>query len=197
MVFSSNVNGAIRTWNGSISSDWNNSANWDEGIIPGINDDVIISLANPYRNCELTTSTTIRSLRIEISYGSEFILPSSNTLSITGDIYIDAPFLPWQNTGTIALIGSGDQTITLIDYFGDYNFHDLTINKTTGTVFLGNDIKIHDLKLEAGTISLTSDITVNSLLSYGSIDYNGYIIIGGCTPPVTGGIYHIANDFAL
>lgn len=183
MFFSRNMYGAVRTWNGSVSSDWNTAANWNEGSIPTINDDVVISLADPYRDCELTSSVTIKSLRIEVSYGSEFILPSDKTLSITGDLYIDAPFLPWQNTSNIILIGTTDQNITVTDPFGDYYFFDLTINKTSGSVILGSDITI------TGTFTN---------LSSTPIDYNGFSIIGGgCITPQTGSIYSIPNNWAL
>lgn len=183
MVFCSNVNGGTRTWNGSISSDWNTAANWNEGLVPNSDDDVIISISDPWRNCELTSSATIKSLRIEISYGSEFILSSGNTLSITGDLYIDAPFLPWQNTSNIIFTGAGEQNITIIDPFGDYYFYNLTINKPSGTVILNSDITI------TGTFNIIS----------GNIDCNGFSgpCPPPCTPPVTGGIYHIANDFAF
>lgn len=182
MVFSSISNAAVRTWTGVVSSNWSDPANWAEGIIPGSDDDVVISLADPFRDCLLNISTTIKSLRIEVTYGSEFTLPVGNILSITGDIYIDAPFMPWGNTSNIVLTGIGDQSITVIDPFGDFFFYDLTINKSSGTVILESDITItHVFSNLSGTI----------------IDYNGHTIIGGCTPPQTGGIYHIANDFAL
>ena len=36
------------TWTGTISADWKNPANWSSGIVPTINDDVVIPPGKPF-----------------------------------------------------------------------------------------------------------------------------------------------------
>lgn len=182
IVFSNITNAAVRTWTGTVSTSWNNSANWLEGQIPGINDEVVFDIAVPNKDCLLDVSATINKLTINNLYGSQLTLPSGNTLSIMGDISIFASSFAWDNTTNIILIGNGDQTITVDDPFGDFFFFNLKINKPSGSIILGSDITV------------TNGF---SNLSGTPIGYNGFSIIVLCTPPQTGGIYHIANDFAL
>ncbi len=181
MVFFSTARAGTFHWVGSTSTSWSEPTNWLEGSVPGSDDEVIFDIDIPYRDCVLDISTTIAKLTISSLYGSQLTL--SNNLFITGDISITACLFAWVNTVNIVMIGDGNQTITIDDPFGDFFFFNLIINKPSGSLILGSDITI------TGTFTNTSSTPIS---------YNGFSIIGGgCTPPQTGGIYHIGNNFTF
>ncbi|AHB41133.1 hypothetical protein P148_SR1C00001G0328 [candidate division SR1 bacterium RAAC1_SR1_1] len=182
MFFHNTSIAAVRTWTGAVSTNWSNPANWLEGSIPGPTDDVYFTAADPLQGCLLDISTSIHHLSIDPIYGYLITFPAGKTLSISGDLYIGNPWIIWDNNANIIFNGSTDQHIE-IDNYVDWPFYDLTINKPSGNVILDSDIIVSN---------------IFNLIS-GSIDCNGFSgpCPPPCTPPQTGGIYHIANDFAL
>lgn len=183
MVFCSNVNGAVKTWIGYSSEYWSDPNNWSPVGVPESTDDVVFDI-NAANYCILDINTSIHGLYIdELFEGSLLNLQPGFELSISGNIYIgNTTSSPWINNCTIILNGTLDQTIKIEDSI-NWEFSNLTINKTSGTVILNSDITI------TGTFNIIS----------GNIDCNGFSgpCPPPCTPPVTGGIYHIANDFFL
>ena len=57
---------ATNTWKGTVSTAWENPANWSWGIIPNSNTDVIIDAGNP-NNPTITSNVTIQSLTLKAS----------------------------------------------------------------------------------------------------------------------------------
>lgn len=91
----------------------------------------------------------------------------SGNLFITGNINIDG-FFNWEHSnGTVILNGVSPQTISITPP-ENFPFWNLTLDNSSG-------------------ITKTTEVVIEN-------DITGTF---GCTSPQTGGIYHIANDFAL
>jgi len=54
-----NIKSGTLTWTGAVSSDWNNTGNWDGGIVPNANYDVVIPDASTVPNSPVISGTTI------------------------------------------------------------------------------------------------------------------------------------------
>lgn len=80
LVFSSDVQQLI--WNGSVSSEWNNSANWTPNELPSECSEVTIPYTvNPPQISEDMTITTLN-----INGGISLTVPIGKTLNVTGDL---------------------------------------------------------------------------------------------------------------
>ena len=55
------TNGKAKGWIGVVSTDWDNPANWGEGVVPGVDADVVIPADTPYQPI-VNISTAIHSL---------------------------------------------------------------------------------------------------------------------------------------
>ncbi|HEY3322307.1 MAG TPA: Ig-like domain repeat protein [Planctomycetota bacterium] len=90
---------ATMTWNGSVSSDWSNPANWTPARIPANGQDVILTNGvNPPINQNIT-GLTIKSLAFDNTAGAYAISGSGITITATGTGVTDA--------------GSGDHTLAV------------------------------------------------------------------------------------
>ncbi|MDP2176469.1 MAG: T9SS type A sorting domain-containing protein [Bacteroidota bacterium] len=75
------------TWNGSVSSDWNNSLNWTPNIIPSTTShNVIINNATVSHKCLLNANRSIR--RLDLNDGAELDL-NNFTLTISDRLRIE------------------------------------------------------------------------------------------------------------
>ena len=74
-----NIKGGTLTWTGTVSSDWNNSGNWDGGIVPNANYDVVIPDASTVPNNPYISSTTIATC-------ANLTLESNAQLSCDGEL---------------------------------------------------------------------------------------------------------------
>ena len=181
MVFSRTY-GSTFHWEGAISNDWNNPNNWLELSLPTSSDDVVFN-AGSY-DCLLNCPTSINSLYIQADYGYQLTIPTGCNLYLSGNLKIEVAdnWNIWAEKPNITLCGSNSQTIEIVNYT-EWTLETLTINKPAGDVTLNSNITVRP----NGFFNETSTPIID----------NSYIIIGACTPPVTGGIYHIANDFAI
>ena len=74
--------GLIATWNGSVSSDWEDPNNWTPNVAPTVCSEITIpATAN---TPALTNNATIKDLTIDS--GSNVLVSQGTTLSITGDL---------------------------------------------------------------------------------------------------------------
>jgi len=111
-------------WNGHISSDWNNPANWCGGIIPGSTDDVFIGFgANHYP--VLNTPASVNNLEVDVF--AEFTVADGGVLTLAGDLINDNIFPIDAYNGKIVLNGADEQVI-----YGDLDVKDLELDNEYG-----------------------------------------------------------------
>jgi hypothetical protein len=174
MMFFSTANAGTCIWEGSISTDWSDSDNWLDGVVPGPTDDVVFDW-NALNDCVLDITTSIGGLTID-NFDYLLTIPSGKILSITGNLYVGITYQNWDNNADFIFNGDSDQFVYLSNPV-NYAFYSLIINKSTGEVIL------------------QSDIVVNGCINYinGTINNDIFNIIGNVAPK-TGGIYHIPNN---
>jgi hypothetical protein len=175
-------------WNGRTNTDFGISSNWYEyngsafsntSAIPSSSMNIIIPANESIcvlQQPTLTTGFNVKNLTIES--GATLTLQSS-TLSIAGNWENNGTFTT--GTGTVAFIGTSDQTIS--NAAGE-TFTNLTINKATGVVLLANDVTIGNqlnltngiLDLQASNLNMASN-TINggSATSYVRTSGNGVL----------------------
>jgi hypothetical protein len=147
----------LRTWNGSVSDDWNDAANWTPAGVPDICDSVVI---NNGTNITLNNpNTTIHALTM--ASGTSLFM-NGNSLTVYGDVYLDNVDLSVgnvftaNNASSVYITNSTLSTQTLnLNYTGSLNFnynivsHSVPVNVTisdvasrTGSALLfGNNIQ--------------------------------------------------------
>jgi len=144
VMFWINGYGATYHWVGSISnSNWSLSSNWLEGVVPGTEDSVIFESVT--RDCTIDITITVSYLYLASDYTGLFNI--INPIFVSGDLYVDSPAEPWINSSSITFNGTGDQTITINDFFDlqEHNFNNLIINKPSGNIILGNNINVDNI----------------------------------------------------
>ena len=140
-------NGANQTvWNGNVSNDWFDPANWCSVVPSGSIEAIIPDGLTNYP--EITTSGSI-SDGVVIKAGATLTISGSNTLEVTGNWDNDGTFVA--NSSTVEFTGSdpatiGGEAIT--------TFNDITINKS----ITANAITLDTMINIAGGLSLTNGI---------------------------------------
>jgi hypothetical protein len=76
-----------RTWNGTISDDWNNAGNWSPEGVPGWNDDVLIPSSAPFMPFVRTHGLSCR--KIAVTPGGELHILPGIVLTVNGDLRLD------------------------------------------------------------------------------------------------------------
>jgi hypothetical protein len=125
------------TWVG--SGNWSNPANWQGGVVPGVNDTAVFSSAST-ANCVVDINPTIAALQINSGYSGTITL--SNGLTIQGDATLSGGHIDgttghstinvggsWNNAGTtfvnnapsVSLNGSTTDKIIATDNQSFYN----------------------------------------------------------------------------
>jgi hypothetical protein len=95
---------ATANWTGSVDNDWNNSANWDGGAVPGCNTDVTIASATTYP--VIPNNKAFYSINsLSIAEGGALTIDGS--LDISSDLNIQSGV-----TGTGSLIDNGTLTVS-------------------------------------------------------------------------------------
>ncbi len=156
----------VLTWNGSVSSDWNNANNWTASIGPDIvptgNEDVIITnvmnsprlTTSAHKAKKLTINTGAR-LIIETDYDEantdleifgDFEILGNGTLEITGINDFVAVAGSWSVPNTATLINNGHVRFNGIGAVktinnGNKTFYNLTIGGSTSYI-LANHITV-------------------------------------------------------
>ncbi len=134
----------LGNWLGTVSSDWNNAANWPCGVIPTGASDVVIAAGLPfYPIINAGTTATVHNLTVQ---SGASLTVDNNTLQIAGTIVSSSNFNV-QN-GTVEMNGTSTQTIPAAAF---------TANKIKNLI-VSNDVTL------AGVDSLTG------VLSFGSVD---------------------------
>ncbi len=121
----------LRTWNGSVSSDWFNSLNWTPSCVPSCSDDVLIPVVvTNYPTINFNPSNA-HCQNFTIQSGAVLNFGLNGRLNVCGNFTVQnaASFImPVQSE--IHFIGTNPQTITLNENF---DFYTVVINNTSTT----------------------------------------------------------------
>ncbi len=150
-------------WIGSISTDFNNSANWSNNVVP-ISGANIFFADDPDRSCYLDVNRTIGALVINQST-DKFILNGhqlnvNGTLSLTNGGQIDATTA----SSSIVFAGIFPQSIPAGTFVNDQVLS-LTINNSTNVTLFGTLKFLGNLIISSG---LLDAYTNNPTVEYGS-----------------------------
>jgi hypothetical protein len=161
------VSGSTGDWQGTVSTDWNNPANWCSGI-PTNTTDVIIP-AGVANMPEIGAADGI-ARNITISAGASITTRAGGKLIVTGNI-INNGTLTMATSTTVEMNSSSAQSI---GGSGVNGFENLTINASSGVSLLSNVNVNNRLTLTAGTLNLGAHtLTISGLTpvrTSGSID---------------------------
>ncbi|MFT7419759.1 MAG: hypothetical protein ACI9QN_000677, partial [Arcticibacterium sp.] len=80
LLFSHQTFSQVKTWNGSVSTEWNNNANWVPAVKPSAADDVIIPSA-PSNQPTLSINTAVAK-SVQVQSGATFTITNSGQLTI-------------------------------------------------------------------------------------------------------------------
>ncbi len=93
-------------WTGSVSSDWNTTANWSTTAVPGSGDNVVIPSGTT--NAPVLSTTNV-ARTVEVQSGASFTISSTGSLSVTGRknvVYNSTGyFTSFFNGGTVVNLG--------------------------------------------------------------------------------------------
>ncbi len=124
------------SWNGSVSTDWNTTGNWDCNQLPTLLTNVIIANSKTrYPNNSTGTADQAKDLTIQ---NNASVTVTGNTLEIAGAISNSGTFTA--TAGTIEMKGSATQSIPANTFTGN-TIMDLNINNSSG-VTLGGPLNI-------------------------------------------------------
>ncbi len=128
-------------WQGTVSSDWFDPANWCGGI-PNASTDVVILPSAP--NQPIINANGAITRNISIQGGANLTILGSNTLSVHGNWSRDGSFTPGPNS-TVDFTGTSDATIANTSY--SETFSNVTISgtgtkSTNGYLTINGDVLI-------------------------------------------------------
>lgn len=181
-----------QTWEGDVSSDWNNASNWSGNTLPSNGDDVTID-AGSYTNAPIMTSSSLFDPRdvfinnsgvLTVTGGTlsmDDIIADNGTFTISGGT-LDVDRIAGSNNSNINLSGGAVTTTGVLDANSGTTFTIATTVTQTGA----NDEDI-DIGLNATFIVLAgADIS-----GYDDVDFDG----DSGTLTMTGGTLSIDDDF--
>ncbi len=150
-------------WNGAVSTDWNDPANWSLGKVPGPNDNVIIWRGKPHH---VLLNGNVECNDFCIQYKGTVDL-NGHTISLNGDFRNG-------NRGVIAdgtINFQGSHTQDYVDanlmIEGVVN---IVVNKSDGSTFhVNSDMMTKDMHLQDGNI----DANNKKIESSGNVDFSG------------------------
>ena len=132
---------------GNSDAVWGNGANWSCGVVPGSGSDVVVpGVAVPYPVISGSTAV-VRGL--EIQFPGTLEVSGTDTLEVYGNWVNGGTFIP--NMGTVEFLGTSGQSITNSN---TERFHNLTVNKSSGTLTVGANTEIS--AIGSGTLSVLS-----------------------------------------
>lgn len=135
------------TWNGSVSSDWENSSNWTPNTIPSECSEITIPITT-----NTPTFVGIKTISdLNISSGSSLVIPFGTTLNVTGDVSMFSV----SNTYS-GLIVNGTLSVG-----GEAKYHRFTNAQSNG-----NDLIAPPLSGQSWSSFLTSDTNYNEGLIF-------------------------------
>ncbi len=228
-VFGNNTNwdfdGADITWQGDVSNDWDDPANWDLGVVPSLNDHAIIP---PVAGFDPVVMSSVMITQLTLNPGGASVdlqgfdfdvsgtLSNEGTISLFGNQTYDFG-VPDADSGLFIFEGDGDGLAEtfVIPELGPTDFYNVIINdvnatmdafQTTGSFTIGGTLTLSSALLDISTmmtdlgIGGTLQISGGALLATsGTIDIDGGVVItsGTLTAPGSGQRFTVANDWNL
>ncbi len=156
--------GTTATWNGSMGTSWNQTANWTGCGTPSCGVDAIIEVAP--NQPVLASNATVRNLTIDP--GATLTINAGVSLSICGT-FTNNGTLVVSPSSTIQFIGTGTQTVTG-SFTGVNKLGNVVVTKTSGTVDFMQDMEIVG---NFTTSNATSIVNVNNK----NITFGGHVTI--------------------
>ncbi len=138
--------GAVFTWTGAVSQDWNVAGNWDKNAVPSpIDDVVLVPITNQPK---LTTSVGIHNLT---SQAGSLLDIGDSVLVVGGDVDLLGQINGNPGTGGVVLGGTGSQVVhgifnTTVAVNGTYALSENTV--------VGGDLVIAG-QLDVGSFNIT------------------------------------------
>jgi len=104
-------------WNGSVSSNWNNTNNWTPNGVPGATNNVIITGTGVANILNINSDRTVANFELAGSSQNSFNLTSGNTLTITGNVtYSGTAFATLDCESLVNITSSSPQIILPLNY---------------------------------------------------------------------------------
>ncbi|WP_370391138.1 T9SS type A sorting domain-containing protein [uncultured Winogradskyella sp.] len=172
------------TWNGSVSSDWNDQNNWTPAVVPSICSELTIPTTT--NAPEISGDVTVKDA--VLNSGANMVVPAGTTLTITGDLTM------FSDSDTFSgLVVYGDATIE-----GTTKYHRYTNANLSGN---GNDLIAPPLAGQTWSSFLTNDSNhnANTLLNDGVAVPNTQYLFGPFEKGATDDyiIYNHSDDVTL
>lgn len=166
----------LRTWNGNVSSDWNDPGNWTPAVVPNACDSVVIPYYDDYDNePQLSGPVTMRALTMDQYSGFE---TNGHNVTVRGNLQLNSANIYGGNN--FSVLGAKDISI-LSSYIDVQNFlvrgytghfvsdnsyfeHNLSIEDSasrTGTNFLHESYIYGDLSITAHTTNFAATTEVS------------------------------------
>ncbi|WP_462249263.1 T9SS type A sorting domain-containing protein [Ekhidna sp.] len=181
-----------QTWEGDVSSDWNDPLNWSGNTLPGNDDNVVINPSN-YTNAPImSANSAFEPGDITISNSGTFTITAGD-ITVRDDIFVD--------NATFTISGG---TIDVDEITGN---NSANVNLTGGTISMSNDLDANS----GSTFTIATTVTQTSGGEDLNIGQNAtFIIQAGAnitgfddvdfdqssgTLTMTGGILDIGDDF--
>jgi len=162
------------TWNGSVSTDWFNAANWSCGTVPTATSDVTIPAGATFYPIVNSGTAVARNLTIN-SLGALHV-PTGGTLDVKGQ-FVNQGVFDNSGTGMVMFSGSSAQQIG-----GGYNsFENLTIGPAGAT--LNTAASVHRMLTLNGNLSTNGQALVLESDASGTamVVNNGGVVVGNAT----------------
>ncbi len=145
------------TWNGSVSTDWFNDANWDAGTPDSELNALIAASAT---NMPTVSGVGAECKNLEIENLANLTLGGSNSISIYGNWTNNGVFTA--NTGNVILTGTSPNVIN-----GEANqtLYDLTVSNVNGASITSGSINLYgslNVGIAAGSFNTGNAITLIS-----------------------------------
>ncbi len=148
-LFFFEVYGATKTWNGSVSTNWNTAANWTNAGVPAPGDDVIIpaSLTN-YPNITSGQNISVKTLNIN---SGAIITLSGGTLNLSGNATIAGTFN--QTAGTFYGTNFAVLSTGIVNTNGSFTTNNNKITIDGGTFNqIDGTVSTKDMELKNGGV---------------------------------------------
>lgn len=181
-----------QTWEGDVSSDWNDPLNWSGNTLPGDGDNVVINPSN-YTNAPImSANSAFEPGDVTISNSGTFTITAGD-ITVRDDIFVD--------NATFTISGG---TLDVDEITGDNNAN---VNLTGGTVSMSNDLDANSgstFTIATTVTQTTGDEDLNvgtnatfiiqagaNITGFDDVDFDG----DSGTLTMTGGTLDIDDDF--
>ncbi|MBZ0166332.1 MAG: hypothetical protein K8I00_05945, partial [Candidatus Omnitrophica bacterium] len=194
--------GADVTWEGDVSSDWENPMNWDLGFVPGPNDHAIIP---PVATQPILTANVMID-QLTLDPGATTVMLEDYNMLVSGTLSNDGTItlfgnqtysfgLPDSDSGLFIFLGDGDGSADtyLITEQGTFDFYNVIINDVNATM---DSFTTTGSLVFAGTLSLSSStLDISTLM--GNLSVGGSLIIDGGQLLSTSGTLNVDGGVAV